>query len=368
MTGTLQFDPARIRRVLIYRLGSLGDTMVALPALRLVERTFPRARRLMLTNIPVHAKAPAASAILDGSGLVHEYISYPMHTRNAGELLKVWWKIRRFGPEVLIYMMPPRGPEAAARDSKFFRACGIGHVIGLPVGELASCRYDAETDLWEREASRLARCLAPLGHADIDELSSWDLGLTEAELQKAEWALASGKGRPFLACGPGTKMQAKDWGRENWRALLEKTNEAFAEHALVLVGAAEDSEVSEYASARWRGPVVNLCGKLTPRETAAVLRQTEVFIGPDSGPMHLAAAYGVPCAIVFAARDLRGKWYPAGTGNRIVYHKVDCAGCLLEVCTEKRNVCLTSVSVNEMFAAVLEAWSRRRRIGEGQLA
>ncbi|MGA7884288.1 MAG: hypothetical protein WCA44_01005, partial [Acidobacteriaceae bacterium] len=61
-------DPASVRRVLIYRLGSLGDTVVTLPALHVIERAFPQAERRMLTNLPVHAKAPAAWAILEGSG------------------------------------------------------------------------------------------------------------------------------------------------------------------------------------------------------------------------------------------------------------------------------------------------------------
>ena len=50
------------RRVLVYRLGSLGDMLVALPALHLVARAFPEAERRMLTNVPVSSKAPAAGS------------------------------------------------------------------------------------------------------------------------------------------------------------------------------------------------------------------------------------------------------------------------------------------------------------------
>src|ERR1022692_4022661 len=65
-----------VRRVLIYRLGSLGDTVVALPCFHLIARTYPNAERRLLTNFPVHAKAPAAAAVLGDSGLVHGYMSY----------------------------------------------------------------------------------------------------------------------------------------------------------------------------------------------------------------------------------------------------------------------------------------------------
>ncbi len=79
------------RRVLVYRLGSLGDMLVALPALHLVARAFPEAERRMLTNVPVSAKAPAAAAILEGTGLVQGYMRYAVGTRSVRELLGVWW-------------------------------------------------------------------------------------------------------------------------------------------------------------------------------------------------------------------------------------------------------------------------------------
>jgi len=356
----LRFDPARVRRVLIYRLGSLGDTMVALPSLHVVERAFPNARRVMLTNLPVHAKAPMASAVLEGSGLVHGYIDYPVGTRNPAELARVWLKIRRFRPEAMVYLAPPRGEAAIARDLRFFRMCGIRNVVGVPLGDLAESHFYEGSGLWEPEAQRLLRSVRLLGEADVEDRRWWDLRLTDAELKKADSLLAAMGDTPLIACGPGTKVQAKDWGQENWRLLLGRISAAFPDHALVFVGAREDAATSKYAAGDWRGRALNLCGELSPRETAAVLRHTELFLGPDSGPMHLAGAVGVPCAIAFSARGPAGKWYPAGDRHRIVYHAVDCRWCSLDVCIEQGRKCLTSISVDEMFAAAVEAWKNGR--------
>ena len=358
--SSLQFDPARVKRVLLYRLGSLGDTVVALPALHVIERAFPAAQRKLLTNVPVHAKAPAVSAILEGSGLVEGYIHYPMATRSLGQLARVWWEIRRFGPEVLVYMMPPRGPGSLERDVRFFHLCGIRHIVGLPIGDLAASRFDPASGLWEQEAARLLRCVQPLGDADLNDRRWWDLRLTEAEQQKAREVLAPLGNRPMVACGPGTKIAANDWGRENWRSLLERLSAALPDHALVLVGAPDDAALANHAAAGWRGPVLQLCGGLTPRESAAVLAQAVLFVGPDSGPKHLAASQGVPCALVFGARGLPGVWYPPGTGHRVVYHRVDCAGCGLDVCVEQQKKCLTSTTVEEMFEAAMDVHSRSR--------
>lgn len=358
---------AEVKRVLIYRLGSLGDTVVALPALRVIARAYPDAQRILLTNIPVHAKAPAAAAILDGSGLVHGYIDYPIATRNALSLARVWWKIARLQPDVAIYLTVSRGQQAIERDRKFFRLCGIPEIIGLPVGDRSANRYDPTSDKWESEASRLLRAVQELGSADVDDPQLWDLGLSAAEEQRAK-ELVGQSSAPVIVCGPGTKMPAKDWGQENWRALLGRLGEVFPGYRLVLVGAKEDEPVADFSAAEWPGEVTNVCGKLTPRETAAVIRRSELFLGPDSGPMHLAAAYGVPCAIAFAARDLPGRWFPAGSMHRVVYHSVSCRNCGLETCTVNEKRCLTSITVDEMFAAAVEAWKNGREARSGQLA
>jgi ADP-heptose:LPS heptosyltransferase len=98
--------------------------------------------------------------------------------------------------------------------------------------------------------------------------------------------------------------------------------------------------------------VVNLCGKLTPRQSAAALARVEIFLGHDSGPMHLAAAVGTPCVAVFAARNLPRQWFPVGSQHRVVYHRVECAGCGLETCIEQGKKCLVSIGVEEVFRVV----------------
>lgn len=340
-----------IRRVLIYRLGSLGDTVVALPCFHLIERSFPDAERVLLSNIPVHSKAPPAAAVLGDSGLVHGYMRYTVGTRHPVELLRLAWQIRRFRPDVLIYLMPARQPKNIQRDRLFFRLAGVRRIIGLPGEQELTHRFDLSTGLYESEASRLARSLAELGDAHIKDLANWNLRLTPPEHEAATANLGPLASNPLIVCGPGTKMQAKDWGQENWRSLLTELQQKYPGHGLALVGAQEDSIVSDYAAQEWRGPKINLCGKLTPRQTAAVLEHADLFLGPDSGPMHLAACAGVPCVIAFSARGLPGIWYPAGEQHQVIYHQTSCFGCGLETCTAEARRCLTSITVAEMAEA-----------------
>ncbi len=354
---------ARVRRVLIYRLGSLGDTMVVLPALHLLRQRFPKAERRMLSNQPVHGKAPAASAILDSSGLITGYMSYPVGTRSPLTLAAIALKIRAYRPDLLVYLTKPRGEAVLARDRRFFSiACGVPRMLGLPVGALGSNLPPTEVGgLWEHEAARLVRSLAPLGHLDVGNLQNWDLGLTPAEKETAARALAPLGTRPLIACGPGTKMQAKDWGAPAWRALLHRLAAAYPHHGLVLVGAKDDFAVAEEVSPAWAGRSLNLCGALAPRVTAAALARAVLFLGPDSGPMHFAAAAGVPCIIAFASRTEPGIWFPTGTGHHVIYHRVPCSNCDLELCITNGKRCLTSISPGEMFEAARQALAARRQ-------
>jgi ADP-heptose:LPS heptosyltransferase len=354
---------AGTKRVLIYRLGSLGDTLVALPALHLVARAFPNAERRMLTNVPVNVKAPPAAAILEGSGLVQGYFRYAVGTRSVRELAGLWWQLRRWRPDVLIYLGAARGMESAARDAKFFRLCGIRRQIGVPMTEeMQQNRWVEAEQALEPEGARLARNIAELGDATLDSPAAWDLRLTEAEHRRAAEAMAGVGERPVIAVSVGTKVQSKDWGKENWRALLRRLGAMYPEYALVLNGAPEEFEASEFAAEGWReasrvgtvesGPNVNICGRLTPRESAAAFARARLFVGHDSGPMHLAAVVQTPCVAIFAARNKPRVWFPYGRQHRVVYHQVPCWGCGLETCVVERKRCLTSITVDEVVAEV----------------
>jgi len=341
-----------IRRVLIYRLGSLGDTVVALPCYHLLARLFPHAERRLLTNFPVHAKAPASAAVLGDSGLVQGYMRYTVGTRHIGELLRLVWEIRRFKPDLLIYLMDLRGAGNIRRDEMFFRIAGVKKIVGLPVGDDLKRRFDATSGRYESEALRLGRLISELGDVKADDTANWSLRLSERERRTALAALGPLAGRPLIVCGPATKMQAKDWERDKWRALLARLSASYPEHGLALVGAREDAEFSEYAALEWKGPKTNLCGTISPRETAAVMEHAEVFLGPDSGPMHMAASVGVACVIAFSAHGLPGVWFPNGTKHQIVYHQPECFNCGLETCIVMEKKCMRSITVDEMEQAV----------------
>jgi heptosyltransferase-3 len=357
------------KRVLLYRVGSLGDTVVALPSLHLVARAFPDSERRLLTNFPIQIKAPPAAAILQNTGLVDGYFRYSIGMRHPRELLALWWQLVRWRPHMLIYLAGARGVKAARRDAVFFRLCGIRQIIGIPLTEeMQQNRVNSADETLEFESERLARTISVLGDGRLSDPASWSLHLTAAEHARATEVLKSAEGHALIAVSIGTKLQANEWGRENWRDLLSQLALLYPRHALALTGAASDIEASAFIAEGWRhastsGPALNLCGLLTPRESAAVLSRADVFLGHDSGPMHLAAAVQTPCVGIFSARGKPRVWFPYGHRHRVLYHRVDCWGCNLEICIVEKKKCISSITVDEVIAQLrplLDASSSQR--------
>jgi ADP-heptose:LPS heptosyltransferase len=163
----------------------------------------------------------------------------------------------------------------------------------------------------EQQSAGLVRKLRPIGSIDISDLAVWDLHLRPEEKQSATNLLKTGEiSSPFIAASIGTKALAKDWGDENWKKVFEHISAASPELGLVLIGSADEYERSDNMRRIWHGPSANLCGKSEPRVSAAVLEKAGLFVGHDSGPMHLAAAVGIPLVAVFSWHNPPGEWYP----------------------------------------------------------
>ena len=356
-----------VKRVLVYRLGSLGDHMVALPCYRLVRRAFPGAEVRLVTNIPVSGKAAAAEAVLDGSGLVDGYLTYVVGERGALALVGLWWNIFRWRPDVLVYLAGARGLKAARRDAIFFRLCGVKRLVGVPLTEdLQQSRPveirmlgTMETTWFEQEGLRLARCVEELGDAGVEEQTNWSPNLTDAERASAARLVEVFGDSPFFAMSLGTKAQSNHWGIDNWMHLAQQMAAAWPGYGLVLLGAPDEALESELVAtafaSHFKGPeALNLCGACSPRVSAAVMERAVMFLGHDSGPGHMAAAVGTPVLGIFSARMKAGEWVPHGKHVRVVLHWVECGGCLLETCIVEKKKCILSIGVDEAFAAVRE--------------
>lgn len=309
-------------RVLIFRLGSIGDTVVALPCFHAIARAFSGYRRVLLTDSPALARASSVEAVLSGSGLIDDVIYYPVGDFSLKSALALMRVLRGVRATQLIYLAERMAAVPVYRDLLFFRAAGLPTIVAAPWNkDLRNCRIDPSTLEYEYEAERLARSLRGIAPVDLAR-SNWDLRLSAHELATAETSLKAVAGAPtVLAIAPGAKIAAKDWGADNWTELMKRLAPRYGEAAVVIVGADDERGLGDEVTRHWRGPVLNSCGKLTPREAAAVMRQCRLLICHDSGPMHLAASQETPCVALFGNRNQPRRWFPYGPGHHVIFER-----------------------------------------------
>ena len=307
--------------VIVFRLGSLGDTIFALPCFHAIRRHFPRRRIILLTNVPVSGNAAPLMAVLGKDGqFADAVIEYPLSLRNPRELLILARKIRATGADTLIYLMPERSAWQAWRDWVYLRfAVGLRRILCFPISaDLRRVRKNPVTGELEREAARLARVCAAFGQIDLDDRRNWSLALTDAEIAQADLILAPFEGSDFIAVNMGGKAAKNDWGRDNWNALRDVLSARYP-LGMLIVGAPEDETRASEFLAGWKGPKVNACGRLSPRASGAAMARARLFVGHDSGPMHLAAAMGTPVIGLFGDNNPPRKWHPVGRHVHVIH-------------------------------------------------
>ena len=358
------------RRILIYRLGHLGDTLIALPALQAIRNAFPEARISLLSNSQSLADLVSPHHVIP-AGLVDAWLSYDSNDTGgrAIDLAHLWVRLCRERFDTLVYLAPRiRGPRNIRRDLLFFKLAGMRKVIGdLGFEPLPSQNSEGHLPAVAHEADHLLQRLSLSGiRVPAAGQANIDLALTEDEHQHADsWLRQHAPGYPATNCivgfGPGSKWPSKIWPAERFVELGQKliqTRNIFP----IVFGASEDRELGERLLRAW-GRGANAAGVLSVRHAAAALARCELYVGNDTGTMHLAAAVGTPCVAIMTALDWPGHWNPYGTGHTVLRRSVPCEGCLLKVCEKEAMRCLKEIGVEEVVEAcegVLRAMSEEQ--------
>lgn len=346
-------------KILVYRIGNLGDTIISLPAMWAIRKHFADAHLTLLGNS--NGRHVVARDVLPAHGLFDEWLIYPSGAENQSttisfDLLKLFARLRLTNYNALVYLAPrSRTAAKVRRDLFFFRAAGIkkfvAHTGFVPV---PAKRQGEPLPAVEHEADHLlARiCLSGI-ETPWAGMGSMDLRLTEIENQTARNWFLENCGQAFhekrlVGIGAGSKWSSKIWSETRFAELGQRLIQELDLFPIVF-GGAEDRAAGERLLQIWRRGA-NAAGQLKIRESAAALQSCSLYVGNDTGTMHLAAAVKTRCVGIFSALDWRGRWYPYGSGHEVLRETVPCEGCLLFECPND-NLCLRAISVEAVFNA-----------------
>jgi len=335
--------------VCVFRIGQLGDTVVALPAVHRIAERHPGARITLITNAPAESFFVTAWDVLRHTGIFSGMLSY--NAARASDMLKLALACRKLQPAHLYYLSPPRSATQLRRDRAYFRLiCGFRSITGLDGQPVQVLRDAAGTLLvLPPESERLLRVVDASGVSPAPPF----LSPPPAAKSKATELLRPFAGRMLVAIGHGSKMPAKKWFLDRYLAVTRRIVDRSPHAALVVFGGREDrAEGDQLVQAVGPDRALNLAGATNIIESAAALARCAFYLGNDTGTMHLAAVMGLPCIAVFTSRDNPDAWAPWGDGHTILRRELACSGCLLERCEIERMRCLDLISTEDVWAAV----------------
>lgn len=334
--------------VFIFRIGQLGDTLVALPALRRIRELHAGARLWLITNAAATGNVSAWD-VLRHTRLFEGVFFY--ESSRPERLLQLALRCRTKRGRTLYYLSPARSRDQLRRDRLFFQwACGFQRIIGLDEQNAQSPR-DASGQLrvLPRESDRLLQSVDPAGTMPLPP----HLFPPPSAVKRADACLGPVLGRPIIALGPGSKMPAKKWFLDRYIELCRRVVQRVPGVGFVVFGGpAERAEGEALLAALGTPHTVNLAGTTDIIESAAALQHCSLYLGNDTGTMHLAAAMGVPCVAIFTSRENRDSWHPLGDAHVILRRDLPCSGCMLERCEIERMRCLDLITVEDVWSAL----------------
>jgi len=349
--------------VLVFRIGSLGDHLIALPAIWAARDAFPYDDFYLLGNSSSERNRVSGRSLFEKTGLFKDFFQYP--SWNCGgwslsrwvRMIDTWKRLRNLKLDAVVYLAPlNRTTFQMWRDKLFFKSLGAREFFGLvDVEGRTSIGLTPPLPCLAREADQLLERLLISGLKTPQKIRRTDLNLCVddiVEFEKTMKTLPDSVNRTWIGIGPGSNMPAKIWPRERYAEVVKKLIEKENVWPVVL-GGPEDRELGRQLVEEW-GCGYNFAGSLSVRASAVALSRCKLYLGNDTGTMHLAASEKVPCVAIFSSRTYPGLWYPYGDHHKIFRTQVDCEGCELAVCVEKKMKCILSIQVGEVFEACVE--------------
>jgi len=354
-------DPEKI---LVIKAAGIGDLLLAVPALRALRARFPEATIDLLVT-------PKCESLLQNCPYVDHVFVIPtegMQNRimisEIKPLLQLLGQLRSRQYDLLINLYHLFSNRGAFRFRLLLQAVGAKISIGRNTDGRGTF-YDAWIDdSWEdpafvsrHEVDLNLDVVRLLGAEDPGEGLEFRIG-EEDRVRMEEVLRKEGKTWKSALCivlNPGGDAVYKRWPAEYFAQLGDLLIEKTGAEVLV-VGGEKDRPVVERLVSQMHGRAIDLAGKLSLPELAALFSTCDLLVTNDTGPMHLAVAVGIPVVALFGPGKPERYGPYGGKGlHRFLYHPVVCSPCTNFECRDRD--CLWSIRPEEVFAKVEESLS-----------
>ncbi len=350
------------QRILVVKLADMGDLLTATPALRALRESFPHCRIEALVT-------PHSAPILEGASLVDEVLTFEKHLYDSPlstakptslwSIMRLWRDLRsrRYDWLFILHHLTTRW--GTLKYAGLALSAGARERVGLDNGRgwFLTQRVKDLGFGGRHEVEYWLEVVGLVG-AKTENLS---FAVSEGAVEEAQ-ALLRGSGRwresvPLVAIHPGSGEYslARRWPPDRFAQVADALTEGYGTQ-VALVGGPDEAELTQSVASLMRYKAIDLGGKTSIPVLAALLRLSRLFVGNDSGVMHLASAVGTPVVAIFGPSNPLA-WGPWGPSHEVVQVDLECSPCIyrgfqlgnIEGCENPE--CINRVSPEVVLAA-----------------
>lgn len=339
-----RWDWREVRRVLVVRLRSIGDTVLATPSLDALRRFLPTARIDVLLESWV---AP----VLEGFDAVDDVVT--VERASTASRARVARRLRAAHYDVAYNL------HGGTTATLLMRAAGAKHRVGYSsyqYSRLLNHAAPPPPELWGKAATHsVEQQLALLGWTGVpvSDRPPTRLSVTEKALRSVSERLRAknlNEAKPLALIHPAAAFETKQWATANFARVAEDLSKRGFN--CVAIAAPNESRVLS-ALIENSSAGIEAFTDLSLPEVTALAARARLFVGNDSGIAHIAAAVRVPSVVIFGSSNV-AHWRPWTVAPaEVVREELPCQPCPGYTCSEfDAPECIRRVSVERVMAAI----------------
>jgi len=350
-----------VEKILVMRYRFIGDTLLTIPFLRNLRRAKPYAYIAWMV-------APLSSDVVKNNPYVDELIYWDpatIHADSKGAHRSFLAKVRFIKKLRAIHFDTVYVLKRSLSSALLALLSGAPKRIGFNTegrGILLTAKVPYRDDVHEVE-NFLSVLRADGVPVTDDYLELWTRLEDDAAIDQILTEAGLEADSPIIALHPFSAVVERGWPLQNFAELAERL--FHCGYSPVILGGNKDTEMFRNAAHLFPKLTISLVGKLSILQTASLLKKALLFVGNDSGIMHLAASAGTPLVAIFGPQS-PCKFGPWSSRATILYKNFSCSPCRQKFFTEctpsarARPACVEAITVDEVVQACTHKLPRTR--------
>lgn len=322
------------KKIIIHRVGSIGDTVVSLPAIFSLKEKFPESKIFILfcnDHLSFNSIKKLTSNYIDG------YYEYSLKSKKINNFINILKEIRK--EKFDLWLSLPQDLSNFRQEFRNILFASISSsksIFGFRVNIDKKTIRDSKLDLHENEKIRLLNVAQELSSSKLlNKLPSKQyIDISKINFSKDYFKSKNIFNNNLLVICIGSNRLANKWNYVNYQFIIKKW--ILNEGSVVLLGGKNELDYSKKISEGIDSTLFNnFVGLCDIYDSTLFLSKANLVLGNDTGMMHIADLMYLNIVSIFSSRDFKGKWYPTNSSSDVFRPNIECSCFLKNECFER---------------------------------